>query len=123
VRVHAAFYNPDTPFTTWSQTATHQHNLLSQLHEHFPVKNGYVYLKDGPKFPKLNSKEYEKLLLDTQVCYHKDIQVTTGHRSTNGFERVTDPNQVIDQVLVAGRYQYTARSSRYGKCNTSQGRR
>jgi len=102
VRVHAAFYNPSTPGSSWKQTSSHQHNLLYRLHEHFPVKNGYVCLKpDGPKFPKLNSKEYDKMLLDTQVCYHKDVQVTTGLRSTNGFERVTDPNQVVDQVLVA----------------------
>jgi len=40
------------------------------------------------------------LLKRVKIGYHRDVQVTTGHRSL-GFERVIDPEQIIDQVFSA----------------------
>jgi len=102
VRVHAAFYNPETEQATWPQTKKNQINLLEGLEEHFPIKNGYVIWKDleYPKFPKRGTKQYESLLNKARVGYHKDVQVTSGHR-TPSFVEVVKHDQTIDQVFCA----------------------
>jgi len=100
--VHAAFYNPQTDQETWPQTKKIQINLLEGLEEHFPLKNGYVVFKDVeyPKFPKRGTKQYNVLLNKAHVGYHKDIQVTSGHR-TPSFVEVVPHEQTIDQVFGA----------------------
>uniref|UniRef100_A0A6B2LB96 Uncharacterized protein n=1 Tax=Arcella intermedia TaxID=1963864 RepID=A0A6B2LB96_9EUKA len=86
--------------------------MLSPISEHFPCQNGYVILTDKQtKFPKYNSKEYFKLLLEANTIYHKDVQVLTGHRtksttalnnSTNDvIELVNDPKQLVDQYFAS----------------------
>jgi hypothetical protein len=101
-RVHTAYYDPLTPPSNWRQTTTQQYNFLSELQQHFPVRNGYVKLKKiSPKFPKTNTPDYKRLLFDTYVCYHRDIQVTSGPRGVDGYERINNPSQVIDQVFVS----------------------
>jgi len=57
------------------------------------VLNRIISLKKEIKIGK-------KFLKRVKIGHHKDVQVTTGHRSL-GFERVIDPEQIIDQVFCA----------------------
>eukprot|EP01125_Pyxidicula_operculata_P019024 TRINITY_DN6857_c0_g1_i3.p1 TRINITY_DN6857_c0_g1~~TRINITY_DN6857_c0_g1_i3.p1 ORF type:complete len:193 (+),score=22.30 TRINITY_DN6857_c0_g1_i3:70-648(+) len=78
-----------------------QINFLKELSEHFPMMNGYVTLTGNePKFPKINSSEYRKLLNLSWIAYHRDVQVTSGHR-TETLQRVYDQEQIVDQVFSA----------------------
>jgi len=103
VRVYAAFYNPNNSSETWSQTRRKQINIFANLVDHFPMKNGYVYWKGSqlPIFPKKGTKPYRDLLKKTFIGYHKDIQVTYGHRTPSDVEVVSSPHQLIDQVFGA----------------------
>jgi len=104
VRVHAAYYNHDNQ--DWIQTETQYLNILQNMKEHFPTRNGYVIFDTNPpKFPSRNSPDYYKLLLAADVLYHKSAQVTSGHRikqeTTEMIEIVDSPKQKIDQVCCA----------------------
>jgi len=103
VRVYGAFYDPNTPSPSWPQTKKKQVNILAPVSEHFPMKNGYVYWLGAqlPKFPKPGTKPYRDLLKKTYIGYHKNIQVTTGHRTPSYVEGVNSPEQFIDQVFGA----------------------
>jgi len=101
-RVHSAFLGTSNDLTTWSQTKKRQLNFMENLKDHFPQHNGYVILSGTePKFPRVESKDYYKLLLMSKTCYHKNCQVTTGHKSTIGLEKVLNTSQVVDQCLCA----------------------
>jgi len=101
-RVHAAFYDAKKDPSEWPQTKDHQMNFLDKLEKHFPMKNGYiVYTGNEPKkFPKSGDRKFKALLKKTSVGYHQTCQVTTGHRSET-FKKISDPKQVVDQVLCA----------------------
>jgi len=103
MRVYAAFYDPNEDVSTWSQTRKKQINLLANLSEHYPMRNGYVCWQGAqlPKFPKRGTKAYDDMLKKTYIGYHKDIQVTTGHRTPSYIEVVNSNDQFIDQVLCA----------------------
>jgi len=99
-RVYCPFLDLSTDLNTWNQTKAKQVNLLEHLKEHFPLKNGYITFNGTePKFPKLYTKEYYKLLLMSKTCYHKDCQVITGYRDHQGYEKVKDPAQLVDQCI------------------------
>eukprot|EP01087_Luapelamoeba_hula_P015350 TRINITY_DN4576_c0_g2_i1.p1 TRINITY_DN4576_c0_g2~~TRINITY_DN4576_c0_g2_i1.p1 ORF type:complete len:426 (+),score=49.23 TRINITY_DN4576_c0_g2_i1:23-1279(+) len=103
-RVHAAFYDESKPSSEWGQTKNRQVNFLSEVAEHFPIKNGYViFTGEEPPFPTEREapEERKALLYKTKVGYHKNVQVTTGHNTRAGFESVDDPEQIIDQVFCA----------------------
>jgi len=82
---------------------------LGPLIEHFPTRNGYIiFSPNEPKFPKYDSKDYYKFLLSSQVFYHKEAQVTTGHRTKlknvkdgDTLDIVQNPKLLIDQVMCA----------------------
>jgi len=104
VRVHAVFYNKNNQ--EWRQTETNYLNFLNKLEAHYPLRNGYVIFNENcPKFPAYNSIDYNKLLLNTELFYHKDVQVITGHRvkvdNIDYYEVVNSPKQQVDQVLCA----------------------
>jgi len=103
VRVYSAFYDPNTDSSQWPQTRKKQVNILATVADHFPMKNGYVFWQGAqlPKFPKRGTKPYNDLLKKTYIGYHKNIQVTTGHRTPSYVEAVTSPEQIIDQVFGA----------------------
>jgi hypothetical protein len=106
VRVHAPFYFNSKSSTEWGQTEDNCVNILSQLEEHYPMRNGYVIFSEkSPKFPSYNSPAYFKSLLSTSVLYHQDVQVTTGHRrkvdDQEILELVDSPKQRIDQIFCA----------------------
>jgi len=87
----------------WSQTRKKQINIFANLADHFPMKNGYIFWQGSqlPIFPKRGTKPYDALLKKAYIGYHKNIQVTSGHRTPSFVEAVCDPDQVIDQVFGA----------------------
>eukprot|EP01130_Rhizamoeba_saxonica_P013822 TRINITY_DN593_c0_g1_i2.p1 TRINITY_DN593_c0_g1~~TRINITY_DN593_c0_g1_i2.p1 ORF type:complete len:342 (-),score=59.73 TRINITY_DN593_c0_g1_i2:32-1057(-) len=101
-RVLAAFYNPQTHKSEWSQTAQRQVEFLENI-KHFPTVNGYVTLgKCDPNldFPT-DPAELDDILQNIKVGCVKNAQVTSGHRRGSTLDRVCDPNQVVDQVFCA----------------------
>ncbi|KAL6057635.1 Macro domain-containing protein [Balamuthia mandrillaris] len=100
-RVHAAFWHEAKTVEEWAQTSDRQVEFLEKLREHFPTRNGYVTLRGRePSFPAEESEERADLLKLGRVGVHKNVQVTTGHRSA-GLRLVNDPEQVVDQVFCA----------------------
>jgi len=126
-RVYASFYKSGTDPATWRQTSERQVNFLKLLAEHYPIRNGYVIFDDdAPKFPKMGSKEYRKLLKMAYIAYHKDVQVTSGYRNPNNetIELVEDDTQLVDQVLCSAVNVFQGRTGKqnsqtrdlYAKC-------
>jgi len=104
--VHAPFFDVNTHSTKWSQTNKRQINFLDELDMHFPkVGNGYVHLNGTePIFPDEDDGRggaWDKLLTLYKIGYHKNAQVTSGHKVNGQFLRVDDSNQVVDQVFCA----------------------
>jgi len=101
-RVHCAYVGTYKDINAWCQTGKRQLNFMDNLKEHFPQLNGYVILSgQESKFPRIESREYYKLLLLAKACYHKNCQVTTGCKTSKGLEKVHDPKQLVDQCLCA----------------------
>jgi hypothetical protein len=97
-RIHAPFYNPNTPANTWGQTQERQIELLGHplVSSHFPVENGkLIFHRSEPKI--YNEKE---LFPHIRVGIHQRVRAYYGHRYHPFMEKVPLPPQ-IDQVFVA----------------------
>jgi len=103
IRVHAPFYNPKQEHSTWEQSRKYQINFMQKLSVHFPQQNGYIaFTGEEPKFPKFQSRDYYKMLLDVYMCYHQDCQVITGYKDISGkLAKIHNSDQKIDQVFSA----------------------
>eukprot|EP01125_Pyxidicula_operculata_P002487 TRINITY_DN12348_c0_g1_i2.p1 TRINITY_DN12348_c0_g1~~TRINITY_DN12348_c0_g1_i2.p1 ORF type:complete len:270 (-),score=55.84 TRINITY_DN12348_c0_g1_i2:415-1224(-) len=103
-RVHAMFYNKNTPKEKWMQTRDNQINFLDDIKEYFPVTNGYVsYSIDHTKnFPKLGDSKFKKLLKCVKFGYHQDVNVIFGKRDGKNIRVLNRKDQVISQVFSAG---------------------
>uniref|UniRef100_A0A6B2LGJ6 Macro domain-containing protein n=1 Tax=Arcella intermedia TaxID=1963864 RepID=A0A6B2LGJ6_9EUKA len=73
---------------------------MNNLGNYFTVRNGYLHVTETD-LPERNTHKYRKLMMNTYVCYHKDIQVTSGFRTSEGLTKVANPEQKVDQVFVA----------------------
>eukprot|EP01087_Luapelamoeba_hula_P010655 TRINITY_DN2827_c0_g1_i5.p1 TRINITY_DN2827_c0_g1~~TRINITY_DN2827_c0_g1_i5.p1 ORF type:complete len:534 (+),score=60.62 TRINITY_DN2827_c0_g1_i5:1126-2727(+) len=108
-RVYAAFPSRKVPARKWAQTPKRQVNYLEDVSEYFEVRNGYVVLPRPASHSTLmalpqNEWERAALRLHAKIGYHQNVQVTTGFRAGDLLEQVTDPDQVIDQVICGAIY-------------------
>jgi len=114
-RVHAAFYEDSQSSDKWCQTSDHQINILKDLSEHFPTQNGYVILSGKePPLPKTQEGQHE-LFNKIHVCYHENIQVTTGHHTPQALELVNISKPIIDQVFCAAINIHQGQSGKFNK--------
>jgi len=68
------------------------------LSDYFPVSNGYVTLTGNEKeFPE-KEEELQELFKKIHICYHENVQVTSGHRTAQSIELLSTP-KYIDQVF------------------------
>ena len=97
-RIHAPFFNPETPAQTWGQTIDRQIELLGHplVSPHFPVENGKLI------FHGIEPKKYneEKLFPQIRIGLHKRVRAYFGHRHPPFMEKSVHP-PCIDQVFVS----------------------
>ena len=97
-RIHATFYDPHTPSSSWGQTLDRQIALLGHplLRPHFPVLNGKLWFQ-GREPKEFNS---ETLFPHIRVGLHQRVRPFFGYRQPPYMERYTHPPS-IDQVFVS----------------------
>ncbi|KAH3764491.1 hypothetical protein Pelo_3597 [Pelomyxa schiedti] len=99
-RVHAAFYDPFKPPSSWRQTREKQIEFLENIKQHFPVRNGYVILSEEPtNFP--GPAEQGDLLNSTKIGLHTDCQVVFGGCPDWDHFTVVPSKHTVDQVFCA----------------------
>jgi hypothetical protein len=111
-RVHAAFF--DTSEKDWMQTKEHQINIIEELHEYLPTHNGYIRFSGNEKELPQSDKEKDELFRKMHVCYHENVQVTSGHRTAQSIEILKKP-KYIDQVFCAAINIHQGESGRFNK--------
>jgi hypothetical protein len=93
-RMYYIFYNPNTDSSTWRQTTNNQINLLDKVPISFAVTNGYLNLQ------KNNTVRPDDITA-IKIGFHENIQVTHGFVVGNKHAKVTNPNQIVNQVFTA----------------------
>jgi len=123
-RVHAAFYEESQSPDGWCQTTERQINILKDLKEYFPTQNGYVVLSGNePPIPAAE-EEQQKLFNKFHVCYHENVQVTTGHRTPQSLELINRSQPpIIDQVFCAAINIHQGESGKFNKAVPDYGER
>ena len=97
-RIHAPFYDPNTPSDTWGQTHSRQIELLGHplVAPHFPVINGKLW------FHGTEPTEFspENILPHIRIGLHRRVRPYFGYRTPPYMEKIENPPS-IDQVFVA----------------------
>ena len=100
-RIHAPFYNSNTPSTEWGQRFGQQVQLLGaeQLRPHFPVENGkLIFYGSEPR--EFEENMAKKLLPLVRLGLHRDVRAYFGRRQRKQMA-ISSPVPIIDQVFVA----------------------
>ena len=97
-RIHAPFYDPNTPSDTWGQTYNRQIELLGHplVAPHFPVINGKLWFH-GTEPTDFSP---ETILPHIRIGLHRRVRPYFGYRTPPYMEKIENPPS-IDQVFVA----------------------